>query len=287
MFNQCTKWGFWHKTKHHVVNASKIVNYVLQAEEDLQELVRRLAEENRERKRNESTCSISQISGFVKPQYLKPFFIVHIFNLFQITCGTNLFIFYASDIIAELERDNFTLVFLSGIRVAVLIVSCFLLVWIKRRTICLTSGAGSGIAALAIALAASVNFYHSWYMFLMLALYVAFNSYGFFVLPSSMVGELLPSSIRSYGGAYIFTINDVGMFAVTKVFPSLISSIGIEGIFWIFGCSSLICTLFLYLLLPETKDQTLVDIEKYFLQDNVLWVKRNKEYKSVIAIREH
>ncbi|KAJ9595147.1 hypothetical protein L9F63_013555, partial [Diploptera punctata] len=255
------------------------------AERDIQELVKRLADESEERKTNET----SPIKELVKPQYLKPFLIIHIFNMFQILCGTNLFVYYSSDIISSLNQHdnldvNFLLVFTTGVRVFFLTISCFTLVWFDRRTICITSGAGSGAAALAIALAIYMNLFKNWFIFIMLSAYVSFNTFGFFVLPPSMIGELLPSRIRSYAGAYIFTMNDIGMFAATKVFPFLINSAGIQGLFWIFGCSSLICSGFLYLLLPETKDKTLVEIENYFLKKNVLWITRNKGYNEVLCI---
>jgi hypothetical protein len=91
-----------------------------------------------------------------------------------------------------------------------------------------------------------------------------------------MVGEILRSKIRCVGGAYIFTTNDIGMFFATKVFPSVVKAVGIHGLFWIFGVSSLLCSLFLYLMLPETKGRSLVQIEEYFLQPNVLWLTRKK-----------
>jgi len=94
-----------------------------------------------------------------------------------------------------------------------------------------------------------------------------------------MVGEILPSKIRCVGGAYIFTMNDTGMFFATKVFPAVVRTVGIHSIFWIFGVSSLLCSLFLYLMLPETKGRSLVQIEEYFLQPNVLWLTRKKGQK--------
>jgi hypothetical protein len=95
-----------------------------------------------------------------------------------------------------------------------------------------------------------------------------------------MVGEILPSNIRCIGGAYIFTMNDIGMFFATKAFPSIVRAIGIYGLFWIFGVSSLLCSLFLYLMLPETKGRSLVQIEEYFLQPNILWLTRKKWQKT-------
>jgi len=91
-----------------------------------------------------------------------------------------------------------------------------------------------------------------------------------------MIGEILPSKIRCVGGAYIFTMNDIGMFFAAQTFHSVVGAVGTHGLFWIFGVSSLLCSLFLYLMLPETKGRSLVQIEEYFLQPNVLWLTRKK-----------
>ncbi|PSN51475.1 hypothetical protein C0J52_00752 [Blattella germanica] len=243
------------------------------AEEDLQEVLKRYKEEAEE---NHGTLKPRDI---LKSQYLKPFLIMHIANLMQVICGTNLFIFYASDIISGLNQSgdinvNFMVVFTAAVRVAFLATSCVLLMWLPRRFMCILSGTGSGLAALVIATASALNYSDAWFVCSSLTIYVAFNTFGFFVLVSIMVGEILPSRIRSFGGAYIFTMNDIALFAATKAFPFIVGSIGVNGLFWIFGCSSLVCSLFLLLLLPETKGCTLIDVERYFLQKNVLWQKR-------------
>jgi MFS family permease len=206
----------------------------------------------------------------------------------QVVCGTNLFIFYAVDIISDLNTDgsldselvnNLT----SIVRVIFIVASCVILVWFGRRIICVSSGLGSGISAVLIGIFVYMRTIHTWIIISLLLLYVAFNTYGYFVLPPAMIGDILPSNIRCIGGAYIFTMNDVGMFFATKAFPSVVRSVGIHGLFLIFGVSSLLCSLFLYLMLPETKGRSLVQIEEYFLQPNVLWLTRRKYHKN----REH
>jgi hypothetical protein len=218
---------------------------------------------------------------YLTPQAYKPFIIVHVFNIIQIICGTNLFIFYAVDIISGLKSDgsldiNLTTILTSIVRVVFMVVSCVILVWIGRRTMCISSGLGSGIVAVIIGTVVHMQNVQAWIMTSLVLIYVAFNTYGYFVLPPSVIGELLPSKIRCVAGAYIFTMNDIGMFCATKAFPSVARAVGIHGLFWIFGVSSLACSLFLYLMLPETKGRSLVQIEEYFLQPNVLWITRKK-----------
>lgn len=252
-------------------------------ERDLQELLKRIKDENTElaKQINTNVAPYQKWKQYFKPQIYKPFIIVHVFNIIQIICGTNLFIFYAVDIISGLNSDgsvdiNLTTILTSIVRVVFMVVSCIILVWIGRRTVCISSGLGSGIAAILIGTVVHMQNVQAWIIVSLVLIYVAFNTYGYFVLPPSMIGEILPSKIRCVAGAYIFTMNDIGMFCASKAFPSILNATGIYGLFWIFGVSSLACSLFLYLMLPETKGRSLVQIEEYFLKPNVLWLTSNK-----------
>ena len=193
----------------------------------------------------------------------------------------HLFIFYAIDIISGLKTDgsldselvnNLT----SIVRVVFMVISCVISMWFGRRIICVSSGLGSGIAAVLIGTFVYMQTIHTWIIIGMVLLYVAFNTYGYFVFAPIMIAEILPSNIRCIGGAYIFTMNDIVMFFVSDAFPSVVRAVGIHGLFLIFGVSSLLCALFLYLMLPEIKGRSLVQIEEYFLQPNVLWLTRKK-----------
>ncbi|XP_069704031.1 facilitated trehalose transporter Tret1-like isoform X2 [Periplaneta americana] len=281
----------WLVRNNRVDQASEVYNWLWgpghqpQAERELQELLNRVKDEKSLLANDSLTISKWNLTQYLQPQVLKPFFIIHIFNLIQVVCGTNLFIFYAVDIISGLKTDggldiNLTTNLTSIVRVVFMAASCITLVWVGRRTMSISSGVGSGVAAVILGTLVHFQNVPAWFMIVFILLYVAFNTYGFFVLPPSMIGEILPSKIRCVLGAYIFTMNDIAMFVATKVFPSVSRTIGAEGLFWSFGVFSLLCSLFLYLMLPETKGRSLVQIEKYFLQSNVLWITRNKKQKT-------
>jgi len=139
-----------------------------------------------------------------------------------------------------------------------------------------SSGLGSGIAAVLIGILVYMQTIQTWIIIGFVLLYVAFNTYGYFVMAQTMIGEILPSNIRCVGGAYIFTMNYIVTYIATIYYASVSTAVGTHGLFWIFGVSSLLCSLFLYLMLPETKRRSLVQIEEYFLQPNVLWLTRKK-----------
>lgn len=209
---------------------------------DLQELLERINENtelNNQMNTNISYCQ--KWKHYFKPQIYKPFIIVHVFNIIQTVCGTNLFIFYAVDIISGLKSDgsldiNLTTILISIVRVVFMVVSSIILVWIGRRPMCISSGLGSGIAAVLIGTVVHMQNVQAWIIIGLVLIYVAFNTYGYFVLPPSMIGEILPSKIRCVAGAYIFTMNDIGMFCATKFFPSVASATGIHGLFLDIWC---------------------------------------------------
>jgi len=197
----------------------------------------------------------------------------------NIVCGTSLFLFCVPDIILSEETGYFRvgeliMKLILNVKLVFIAVSCVILIRTERRIICVSSGVGSGIVALLIGTLIYMHTIHTWIIVGFVLLYVAFNTYGYYVMAQTMIGEILPSNIRCVGGAYIFTMNYIVIYFATEYFPSVVTAVGIHGLLWIFGVSALLCSLFLYLMLPETKGRSLVQIEEYFLQPNVLWLTR-------------
>jgi SP family facilitated glucose transporter-like MFS transporter 8 len=101
-------------------------------------------------------------------------------------------------------------------------------------------------------------------------------SFGFFALPSIMLGETQPSNVRGFACAYIYAMNDLLLGGFLKLYPWMLTALQIHGLFLLFGISCAVCTIFLYFFLPETQGLTLQQIEDYFLQPNIMWITRNR-----------
>jgi len=199
----------------------------------------------------------------------------------QIVCGTYLFEFCVPDIISGGKTDGsvdskLVLKLILNVRFIFIFASCVILLRVGSRIICVTSGVCSGIAAVLICKFVYMQTIHTWIKTGLIFLYVSFNTYGYYVMAQTMIGEILPSNIRCVGGAYIFTMSYIIKFLAKKNFPSVVTVVGAHGLLWIFGVSSLLCSLILYLMLPETKGRSLVQIEENFLQPNGLWLTRKK-----------
>jgi SP family facilitated glucose transporter-like MFS transporter 8 len=93
-------------------------------------------------------------------------------------------------------------------------------------------------------------------------------------MPGIAMGELLPAKIRGSAGGYILAGTYLGFFVTTKTFPWLCDLLEVHGVFGLFGITTAVGTLLMYLFLPESSGKSLLQIENYFGQPNVLWVGR-------------
>ncbi|KAJ8923788.1 hypothetical protein NQ315_010370 [Exocentrus adspersus] len=93
-------------------------------------------------------------------------------------------------------------------------------------------------------------------------IYVLGFSLGFGPVPWLMMGEILPAKIRGPAASLSTAFNWTCTFVVTKTFLLIIEAIGIHYTFWMFGAVMIIALIFTILFVPETRGQSLADIER-------------------------
>jgi hypothetical protein len=274
----------------------------LQASLELQELLsgikaQREAEEMELRDKQEAdntSSAMQQIKFILSPSMLKPFFIAHIFNLFQILSGTMLVVFYAVDIISETDKsttsfNSFTVAQLTAfVRLIFIVVTNSLLFFVRRRTHAIFATGVCAVTALILScflfvqLKTEYSFSPEtgmWITSMLILVFIAANTCAFLPLPAAIMSEILPVKIRGAACGYIFAANDAMQFCATKTYPWLKEAIGVHGIFFVLGMNALICCIFSYFVLPETHGKSLVQIEEYFRNQKFLWVRRDKRLK--------
>lgn len=229
------------------------------------------------------------------PNVYKPLILLIIIILAQQLSGTYVVIFYAISIFRNVGgkfnnglNEYGALLLLGIIRFVTSIITAFLSRSIGRRTLCIASGIGMAISMFI----ATIYLYtmliidnnnqlmiilteHKWILLCVILFYVFTSSFGFAVIPWTLIGELLPISFRGIGGGFMVSFAYIVMFIVVQNYPNAIVTLGPENIFLFFGIMSLIGTIVIYYFLPETLGKSLTEIEKYFSTNKYLEIIRN------------
>lgn len=94
-------------------------------------------------------------------------------------------------------------------------------------------------------------------------IYTGFSTgYGPIIFMS--LGEMLPADARSFGCGLVGFMDNIFLFIVAKMVPTLADIIGFEGLFWMFSLVTFCLMVVMYFTLPETKDMSLEEIEAMF-----------------------
>lgn len=216
---------------------------------------------------------------------LKPLVIVNLFTLLHLLAGWVILILYAVEIISYIKIDNINefiaAVLCAGVRFIFTIIAVVVIAFIGRRPIGITTATCSAICAFSITICLYFDIGNNYFIAFCLFLYVASSTIGFATLSAIIVAELFPARTRAIAGSFIFLVASISTFGFAKLFPFLRNLLTIEGVFLLFGISATLASLLLYIALPETKGKSLLEIEEYFSQDNLLWITRKKENKHV------
>lgn len=249
----------------------------------------RIIEIYRNQANDEGPKSIVSIKNyyhkFTSPNVYKPITILFLLFLLQQLSGCYVIIFYAISVFHEMGGtfgksfdENNALVMLGIIRFVVSILTVFFSKKYGRRVLCILSGIGMTISMFlsgmymyfTISYDENGNLEETmvdqkWLLLFFVLAYICTSTFGFINIPWTLIGELLPVSIRGIGGGLMVSLAYIMMFAVVKSYPYILKSMSIQGIFFSFSFMSLTGTAFVYFFLPETLGKSFSDIEKYFL----------------------
>ncbi|KAK0166301.1 hypothetical protein PV328_004734 [Microctonus aethiopoides] len=253
---------------------------------------------SRQQNKAKNICDIFKNENWkimTTPNVYKPLILLIIIILAQQLSGTYVVIFYAISIFRNVGgkfnnglNEYGALLLLGIIRFVTSIITAFLSRSIGRRTLCIVSGIGMAISMFI----ATIYLYtmliidnnnqlmiilteHKWILLCVILFYVFTSSFGFAVIPWTLIGELLPISFRGIGGGFMVSFAYIVMFIVVQNYPNAIVTLGPENIFLFFGIMSLIGTIVIYYFLPETLGKSLTEIEKYFSTNKYLEIIRN------------
>ncbi|KAL9700101.1 hypothetical protein quinque_003542 [Culex quinquefasciatus] len=206
------------------------------------------------------------------PEFYRPLMIPLIFFFVSQFAGVHIVSFYSVSIIHSILGSNMNeylaMIIVDVVRVIASLIPCVLLKVTRRRPLAMWSGCGTTIslAGLSIFLHFQTRIPQqlTWISLVFLLSYIVFINIGLFPLPWCMAGETFPQVTREIGSTMTTSFNFLSFFVVIKTGPLLFDSVGTDGAFMIYGGISLVGTLVLYAILPETKDRTLQEIEEAF-----------------------
>lgn len=97
-----------------------------------------------------------------------------------------------------------------------------------------------------------------------LLVYIVTSTFGFLTIPFTMLPELFPQRVRGVTAGITVCLAYLMSFIAIKSYPSMLETMGNSTIFLIYGIFSLVGTVFVHFILPETKGKSLEEIENLF-----------------------
>ena len=205
--------------------------------------------------------------------YLKPLLVTLGLMLFQQMSGINAVIFYGFSIFqmsgSTIDTGLCTIIIgivnFASTFIATLLIDRLgrkILLYISSISMCITLGMLGTYFYLK-----DINVDVSnvgWLPLLSFVIYVLAFSLGFGPIPWLMMGEILPAKIRGPAASLATAFNWTCTFVVTKNFVYMIDTVGPYGTFWFFAVVVLISIVFIATCVPETRGQSLQDIERKF-----------------------
>eukprot|EP00253_Pinus_taeda_P011849 PITA_11849 len=211
---------------------------------------------------------------------------------FQQLTGINVIAFYAPVLFKTIGFGSnaalLAAVILGVMNLASIIISIFIVDKVGRRALFLQGGLQMIICQVLIAVILALKFgdngmskgYSSFTVFLFCAYALGFGwSWGplSWLVPS----EIFPLEIRSAGQTINVSVNLLVTFVLSQVFLSMLCHLRF-GIFLFYAAWTVIMTLFVYFLLPETKNVPIEEMTRIW-QEHWFWSKMKLDYSAPVG----
>ncbi|XP_039419564.1 solute carrier family 2, facilitated glucose transporter member 10 [Corvus cornix cornix] len=109
----------------------------------------------------------------------------------------------------------------------------------------------------------------NWITLLSMMAFVSAFSIGFGPMTWLVLSEIYPTGIRGRAFAFCNSFNWAGNLLISLSFLDLIDAIGFSWMFLLYGLVGVMAVIFIYLFVPETKGQSLEEIDQQFSRKRV------------------
>ncbi|XP_013148870.1 PREDICTED: monosaccharide-sensing protein 1-like [Papilio polytes] len=259
-FDECEKAFIW-------LNGNS-----LESKMELKELINAQMEQHELKKK---TQNLSQVKKFFiqlnNREMLKACFIVALVTLCIDACGRYFLLAYLTQILEEITGSNSIAMYGSIVSdlllISALAVSCLVIRLFDRRT--LLFGLGSVtiflmfIISIAVFTKSNFNFLSSitWLIPCLILLHSFIASVGIIPVAFTISAEVFPLEHRGLCSCISGVAFTIFYAATLKLTPLMIEHTGVSGTYTIYALIVTFCLAILFVILPETKDKTLQQIE--------------------------
>ncbi|RZB40864.1 Sugar tr domain containing protein [Asbolus verrucosus] len=220
----------------------------------------------------ESTVSISQT--FKKKANWKAFIIAFALMFFQQFSGINAVILYTSNIFssAGVELDaNTAAIIMGAFQAIATFLSSLVIERLGRKILLFTSSIVMALSSFVLAVFFTLKYRSSlditvlndigFIPIVSLCLFVVVFSIGLGPIPWMISSEIFTTEIKSVASSAAGTFNWFLAFLVTKFYLQVSEFVGQDTTFYVFGVTSLLGALFVYVVVPETKGKTVEEVQ--------------------------
>jgi MFS family permease len=184
--------------------------------------------------------------------------------LFQAITGINIVMYYAPTIFTSAGIGTGKALSHSVIIGLVMLVftvgSMFLVDRVGRRPIMLIASAGMGLSLALLGRMFAGTSGDGWWLLLWILTYVSSFSIGMGGIYWVVVSEIFPTRVRGAATSLSVVFLWGGNYLVSQFFPAML--VAFKGdVFYFYALMCLLCFVFIFSLVPETKGKTLEQIE--------------------------
>ncbi|HXX99459.1 MAG TPA: sugar porter family MFS transporter [Candidatus Limnocylindrales bacterium] len=188
--------------------------------------------------------------------------------VFQQITGINTIIYYSPEILRlsgypSAKAAILSAAIIGAVNVMITIVSIILVDRAGRRVLLLVGTAGMGVALTLMGFLFHSHAAGSAVFYAMLG-YIIFFSVGLGPVVWLLISEIYPTKVRGKAMSLATLMVWAANWVVAGTFLSLIHAAGTAGAFWIFAVICGLAFLFCLTVVPETKQRSLEDIERYW-----------------------
>ena len=247
----------WLVKENRSEEALKILNQINRPEE-----THRILEEIKETVNEEKGSFLD----LFKPGIRKAMFVGSVLAFFSQVTGINAIIYYAPEIFKQVgfgsESALFQTMIIGFVNMLFTLVAIRLIDYWGRRTLLIWGLFGIVSCLLGMGMFFYFEITSGPLLLLFILGFIASFASSLGPIPWVLISEIFPTKTRGTAMSFSIVILWLGVVLITQFFPVLLSLFGGAFTFWIFMINALILLIFTLILIPETKQKTLEEIQE-------------------------